>query len=323
MKSHIYQKLRRLILNVPTILILIFLTNNLYADTTNTPGKTKAYRYTVKMKFKKVKSGEDIQYIYYPLPRTNDYQLISNFDTHGGQILNNYGSIERYVRYIISDDLQPADGEWGEVIIEFDYTPTKTEYKSAKINTIYEYDTTSDIYKRYTSKYYEYFDTENATIKRISEELWGNSADVYDYARKCYDYVNDHFSFKDNPGMWNSMADIIKYKGGDCGNLSSIIITLLRCKNIPARLVLTWRHAWGEFYLENYGWIPVDPTLKTFGKVTEGYGLVRSNEIVYIMELPDDNRRLRDRTFAKHHLFYPSHMPYECDEEVIFTRIKE
>ena len=312
--------MRNYILKFLGLIILIILAGNLFAETTKVPDKTKAYRYTVKMKFKKVKSGKDIQCIYYPLPRSNDYQLISNFDTHGGEILNNHGSIERYVRYIISDDQQPADGEWGEVIIEFDYTPTDTEYKSAIIDAIYEYDTISDIYKRYTPKYYEYLDTENATIKRISEELWGNSTDVYDYARKCYDYVNGHFSFKDNPGMWNSMDDIIKYNGGDCGNLSSIIITLLRCKNIPARHVITWLHAWGEFYLENYGWIPFDPTLKTFGKVTEGYGLVRSNEIVYVMELPD-NRKFRNPTFAKHHFFYPSHMPYECDEEVILTRI--
>lgn len=303
------------------VIILLFLTNGLIAGSCSVPKPDKKYRYHLKIKFRKVKPGEDMQYVYYPLPRTNDYQTISDFDTHGGEIFNNTNSIERYVRYTITDDQQPAEGKWGEVRLEFNYTPTKSEYKPAKIEKIYEYDTKSDIYKRYTTKYYEILDTENALVKRVSDSIWNRSTDVLDYAKKCDAYVVDNYTFQDNPGLWNTTDEIIFYDGGDCGNLSSLFITLLRCKKIPARHVITKGHAWAEFYLENNGWIPVDPTYQTFGKVVKGYGLIRSNEIVYSLKLTDD-RGVRVEHLNKNHIFYPSHMPFECDEEITKTPIK-
>lgn len=312
----------RNLFHILILFLFTFLARCSTAGTTDTISENQTYRYTHKVKFKKVKEGDDIHHIYCPLPRNNDYQLISNIDTRGGEILDNPGSPDNYVRFTILPEQQPAMGEWGEVILEFDYTPTGTEYKTAIIDKIYEYDTTSAIYKRYTKNYYDIIDIENPTINKISDELWIDAADVYEYAEKCYDYVNENFTFKNNPGMWNSMSDIIKYKGGDCGNLSSIIITLLRCKNIPARHVIAYRHAWGEFYLENYGWIPVDPTFKTFGKVVEGYGLIRSHEIVYKVKT-SDNKTYRVDYLSKTHKFHPSHNPYECDLEVTQIPIKK
>jgi len=288
---------------------------NIHADNT---AANQAYRYTHKIKFKKVKAGEDLHHIYCPLPRNNDYQLISNIDTHGGEILDNPGSLDNYVRFTILPEQQPAEGDWGEVMIEFDYTPTNTEYITENVDRIYEYDTTSDIYKRYTKKYYDIIDTENVTINKISDELWKDATDVYDYAKKCSDYVDNNLTFKDIPGMWKPVSEILKNKGGSCGGLSTILVTLLRCKNIPARHVIAYLHAWGEFYLENYGWIPVDPTFKTFGKVAEGYGLIRSHEIVYNIKVSENNQTGKGivNILSKTHLFYPSHGPYTCDLEV-------
>ncbi len=317
--------MKRIKMDFFTVLFLVFLTSFLRAGTPYIPKHDKTYRYTAKIKFKKVKSGENLHHIFCPLPRNNDYQLISNIDTHGGEILENPGSIEKYVRYTISPDQQPANGDWGEVIIEFDYTPTNTEYVTTKVNKIYEYDTTSDIYKRYTTNYYDIIDPENAIIKKISDELWKDATDVYDYAKKCSDYVDNNLTFKDIPGMWKPTSEILKNKGGSCGGLSTVLLSLLRCKNIPARHVIAYRHAWGEFYLENYGWIPVDPTFKTFGKVVEGYGLIRSHEIVYKVKISEKNKTRLGRVdiLSKTHLFFPNHDPYECDLEVKLTPIKK
>lgn len=313
--------MKRIKIGLLGVLFLVFLTNSLMAETTDVSAEDQAYRYTHKIKFKKVKAGEDLHHIYCPLPRNNDYQLISNIDTHGGEIIDNPGSLDNYVRFTISPEQQPAEGDWGEVMIEFDYIPSNTEFVPANVGKIYEYDTTTDIYKRYTKKYYDIIDPENATIKKISDELWKNATDVYDYAKKCSDYVDNNLTFKDIPGMWKPTSEVLKNKGGSCGGLSTVLLSLLRCKHIPARHVIAYRHAWAEFYLENYGWIPVDPTFKTFGKVVEGYDIIRSHEIVYNIKI-SENKTGRINILSKTHFFYPSHDPYVCDLEIIQTPIK-
>ena len=313
--------MKRINIGLLSVLFLVFLTSCLTAETSDVSAEDQAYRYTHKIKFKKVKAGEDLHHIYCPLPRNNDYQLISNIDTHGGEILDNPGSLDNYVRFTILPEQQPAEGDWGEVMIEFDYVPTKTEYVTEDVNRIYEYDTTTDTYQRYTKQYYDIIDIENVLIKNISDELWKEATDVYDYAKKCFDYVNNNLTFKDIPGMWKPTSEILENEGGSCGGLTTVLLSLLRCKNIPARLVIAYRHAWGEFYLENYGWIPVDPTFKTFGRVVEGYGLIRSNEIVYKIKIPE-NRTGRIDILSKTHFFYPNHGPYDCDLEITQTLIK-
>ena len=309
-------------MKILSILFIVFLTSCLTAEMPDAPSDDQAYRYTHKIKFKKVKQGEDLYHIYCPLPRNNDYQLISNIDAHGGEILDNPGSPDNYVRFTILPEQHPEEGDWGEVMMEFDYVPSNTEYVFENVNELYEYDTCTDIYKRYTRNYYDIIDPENESIKNISDDLWKDAADVYDYARKCFDYVNDYLTFNDIPGMWKPASEVLKNQGGSCGGLTTVLLSLLRCKNIPARHVIAYLHAWGEFYLENYGWIPVDPTFKTFGKVVDGYGLIRSHEIVYYIALPD-NLTGRIDILSKTHFFYPDHGPYVCDLETTQTPIND
>ena len=87
----------------------------------------------MKVKFIKVKPGEDLHNIYFPLLCSNDYQLISNIDKHGGEIMDNPGSLDNYVRFTILSEKQTAEGEWGEVILDFDYVSLSTEFTYQQI----------------------------------------------------------------------------------------------------------------------------------------------------------------------------------------------
>lgn len=61
---------------------------------------------------------------------------------------------------------------------------------------------------------------------------------------------------------------------GCCGEFTHLFLAVLRYKGIPARFVtgiicdetnkfgFTGKHAWAEFYLQGYGWIPVEPQEK-------------------------------------------------------------
>ena len=88
---------------------------------------------------------------------------------------------------------------------------------------------------------------------------------------------------------------------------------------MPARHVITKGHAWAEFYLQDYGWIPVDPTFHLFGKATSGYGIIRANEVFHYINV-NEKDLVKDYVMAKDHLFYPGHDGYQCKEQVTLEK---
>ncbi len=107
-------------------------------------------------------------------------------------------------------------------------------------------------------------------------------------AKKIYDWVSGYLTYQVfDEDMGASWA--YDHHLGDCSEYSSLMITLLRIQNIPARKVTGFvvsnnpglrpsvgqvfnfyfdplsggnmlGHAWVEYYVENIGWIPADPT---------------------------------------------------------------
>jgi transglutaminase-like putative cysteine protease len=278
------------------------------------------YRYVMKQRFRKTKPGDTLRFVYLLVPPSNDYQEISNVTAPGGELFDSPGSSQKYVRYTITN---PDPTTWAEITLEFDYIPKGTEFSQAVVKEVFPYDTSSELYKKYTSGYYGFIDPNNATLRKVGDMLWRRSANAYDYAHKCFEYVVDTFDFKGEESGWHSISDLIAIRGGNCGELSSIFITLLQCKKVPARLIIMPNHVWAEFYLENYGWIPADPTFRLFGKANRSYErLVWSHEIVFHLKTSETDS-FESMDLARHHVLYPSHNPYECDNEITLWEIRK
>ena len=270
------------------------------------------YRYSKQIRYCKHDSTANRLYIFVPVPQSNDYHTISNLNIPGGELLINTGSNDRYVRYILEgDDIKY--NEWGEVFLEFDYCFKNTEFTTQQVDEIYPYDTTSEIYRMYSKKRDAFTNTDNPTLYNASNTLWDESTDVYDYAKRCFDYIDEHFEFKNMGTGWLTIDQLVANGGGDCGNLSSLYITLLRCKKVPARLVMMPGHAWAEFYLENYGWIPVDPTFHLFGRASSSYNrIIWGNEVMCYLKFSDADS-LYHHINQYPHLFF-NHDQFHCDE---------
>jgi hypothetical protein len=118
----------------------------------------------------------------------------------------------------------------------------------------------------------------------LGDSLWNVSKDTIDYARRCYEYVATHFKYM-KVGNWRTLSEIIKKGGGECGDFSTVFITLMRYKGIPARHNMGVKtdgsyHIWADFYHKDYGWIPVDVTYKNSNPKGDFFGVYRGGLII-------------------------------------------
>lgn len=235
-----------------------------------------------------------------PVPVCNEYQDIKNLQISEGTI---YSIDEGATSILISDRKNDVKNikDCYEIYEIFDVAPKAVHIDFSKIGELYAYDTNSYIYKNFTGKALPEIDPTNARIAIIGDNLWRQSTDILDYARKCYEYVAKNFVYQASS---NQLDVLLDHNGGDCGGFSAIYVSLLRYKKIPSRMVAIvyldgGTHVWCEFYLEKHGWIPVDPTYKNgnphgnyFGEY-EGNGIVMSrginNNLSFALDFNSDN----------------------------------
>ncbi|MCR4659061.1 MAG: hypothetical protein K5650_02060 [Bacteroidales bacterium] len=221
-----------------------------------------------------------------PYMQSNHYQIIENpVVFSNGTVRNNAEGGNKYIGYdLYSSEMNQLSNVF-ELGMEFDVATININVDFNAIDTIYPYDTTSSEYTENIGAISEYVLPHHSHIDSVSNILWNQSTDIIDYARRCYLYTANQLNYINaNTGI-HSLQDIINNGGGDCGNFSSYYISLLRCRNIPARHVVTVLgmndcHIWAEFYLQNYGWIPVDPTFKNGNPSGDYFGHKNSSHYV-------------------------------------------
>ncbi|MFH1412288.1 MAG: transglutaminase-like domain-containing protein [Candidatus Omnitrophota bacterium] len=138
---------------------------------------------------------------------------------------------------------------------------------------ISEYDTGSPLYKRYTRSQKNI--PVDETFRKKALEITGKEKDPYLAAKKIYDHILDNVRYSFMPHVTLAALDVpepvfvMKNSFGDCGAQSMYFSSLCRALGIPARACGGMQlfpgaegdHFWAEFYLPNYGWIPVDTTI--------------------------------------------------------------
>jgi len=227
--------------------------------------------------------------IILPLPQSNTYQDVIDLNIDSGDVLDIPETDDRYLRFVITEDL-PVFGESRTYGYDFTITLHNITIDLDVPEILYDYDTNTSLYQWYTGSSGNIVDPDNPDILAIADPIWDGSPNVVYFAERCYEYVAENFEYL-NPGVGLSpLSTVMANGGGDCGNLSSIFVSLLRCKGIPARHVVTMRpdgshHVWAEFYLEKYGWVPVDVTYKMDRPDRNYFGYYDGNGIVFNSEV--------------------------------------
>lgn len=220
-----------------------------------------------------------------PAPVTNEYQEISLLRSNCGEFI----SINEASKILFYDG---ALNEKTFDIHESFY------YRSKKINIDFSNKSKKNIVtdvnpNNYLNSDGIYIDTSNETIAQIGNQLWSISNSTLDYAKHCYEYVASNYRYIN--GSWRTLEEILEIKGGECGDFTTIFVNLLRYKGIPARHNIgVWvsggYHVWADFYHEDYGWVPVDPTFKNSNPQGEYFGRYNGNLIILSQDLTTFSR---------------------------------
>ncbi len=160
----------------------------------------------------------------------------------------------------------PGWGKTQDLRYRFTFTAyeTRTSIDPASVKA---YNTLAADYRWYTRSE-PLIESGDPKIIALANRIGGNETNPYLLARKYYDYVvaNAHYQLVD--GLQGAKA-LLETGVGECGDYSALFIALARVKKIPARAVVGFwaisgtnqAHVWAEFYLQDIGWIPADPTV--------------------------------------------------------------
>ncbi len=139
-----------------------------------------------------------------------------------------------------------------------------------------DYDTNSELYLKYTQPE-KFIESDNKKIVEVARNITNGESDPHKTALLIYSFVTKHLEYEiqdaERGALWALENGV-----GDCSEHSYLFVALCRAVGIPARIqagfafhrvgeVIKDGHMWAEYYLENYGWIPVDATWQLFDSI--------------------------------------------------------
>lgn len=158
-------------------------------------------------------------------------------------------------------------------------------------------------------------------IKDIALNITKDKKSIFEKATVVYDWVIEN-TFRDPNITGCGTGDVertIAEKGGKCADISGVFVAVARASGIPAREVWGLRlgkkpeeditgghHCWAEFYLPNYGWVPVDPADVRKAMLVEKIDLKQANKYRdYYFGAVDEYRIVLTRGEKGYHLNPP------------------
>jgi hypothetical protein len=118
---------------------------------------------------------------------------------------------------------------------------------------------------KYSTEYvsYEFFvDTDNGStpiqnlidseaVRPITEKLGIAFIDHDQKLLKIFDYVQNEYMFRPDPGKWRTVEETIQTKKGDCKSLSLLLMSLLLAADFPVHAAISNGHMWVNVYHDN------------------------------------------------------------------------
>ncbi len=195
----------------------------------------------------------------------------------------------------LSDDSGNKYAYWNNIVINAGKSLTiELTYNVFSFDTDYvinsslagDFNTSSPLYQKYTQAE-DLMQSDDPLITTKVQEITSVEDDPYEKVCKIYDFVVEHVHYalqdEERGALWALVNGT-----GDCSEHSYLFVALCRAAGIPSRVqagfafhavgeTLEDGHMWAEYYLENYGWVPVDPTWRMFNRLDKKHlGTIQS-----------------------------------------------
>ena len=137
---------------------------------------------------------------------------------------------------------------------------------------------------------------DHAAIRSRAAQITSGSTSEAEKVERIYAFVVAHMDYKvDSPYRNTGALAALQHAEGVCEDYAALFAALCRAAGIPARVVYGYtdptgtgeifqlapgdalslrgyRHAWVEFYLEDEGWLPADPTFENGSSTFRYFG---------------------------------------------------
>ena len=173
---------------------------------------------------------------------------------------------------------EPLPGQTISFIVRFNFTAYET-ITDIDPDDVQPYDQSESLYALYTQSE-PFIEAADPEIAELANQVAEGETNPYLLARKFYDYIAVTDTLEYNllrTDGWGAKA-LLTTGEGECGDFAALFCALCRATGVPARPVVgAWAasgeqgHVWAEFYVEPFGWIPVDPTIGHVDPRWRGY----------------------------------------------------
>jgi len=179
--------------------------------------------------------------------------------------------------YAYWDNLMIAPGQRFTAKIDYYVLSFAIRY-SLDAQLITDYDRHSDFYQTYTQPE-QLVQSEAPEIVAEAQKIIQGAQGIHDMAFRIYSFVTSHVHYTSETEERGALWALVNGTG-DCSEYSYLFVALCRAVGIPARVNVGFGfqgsqesvvegHMWAEYYLQGYGWVPVDPTWNVFDAMDE------------------------------------------------------
>ncbi|MGB9713590.1 MAG: transglutaminase-like domain-containing protein [Candidatus Bathyarchaeales archaeon] len=174
--------------------------------------------------------------------------------------------------YAVWNHLRIYGGQSFTVEIGYNVTSFGVRYQ-INPNLVVDYNKSSSLYLAYTQPE-TLIESDSQEMNSTAQNIVGNESNIHEKVYKIYNFVVRHLKYQvqeeEMGALWALNNGV-----GDCSEYSYLFVALCRAVGIPARVqagfafhsensVVEDGHMWAEYYIENYGWVPVDATWRLF-----------------------------------------------------------